>query len=281
MSKKKPPPPDDADDDLVQQIKQDMEPGPALPPDSPAAALAAIDEWNEQWLAIRDPDEPGSPKPLAVAAELGHLIERTNYLARWCETSGLDSTPLIQFAHDAQQTFFGLRPNLPSVPSGFWVLLDRLQFKLQPIQSQPAAGVPSDTSTAKREPISHEEAETLVDMYLKKHPAATAREVAKGVGIAVGRVPDIRAWRKVTAKRKAARPVKQKNAREFTKAMEQAIGKEADPATRIEVDDALWHRLIQEADQEDRAKLHTLTPAEKTELMWPNSSGHRRRGRRP
>jgi hypothetical protein len=266
MSKKKPLPPDDADDDLVKQIKQDMEPGPALPPDSPAAALAAIDEWNEQWLAIRDPDEPGPPKPLAVAAELDHLIERTNYLARWCETSGLDSTPLIQFAHDAQQTYFGLRSDLPSVPAGFWVLLDRLHFKLQPLQPPTVSGKSAPT-VAKREPISDDEAKALVKQFLKKNPTATVREVAAAVGIAVGRIPDMKEWREAYARRKAAKPVKPKKARELTKQMEQTIGKEADPATRIMVDDAIWQRLIEQADQQGRAKLHAMTATERADLI--------------
>jgi hypothetical protein len=272
MTKKNLPGSDEPAEDILKQVEQEMQPGPALPPESPAAALVAIDDWNEQWLAIRDPDDPAASKRLGLTAELEYLIERTNYLASWCESSGLDSSPLVQFAHDAQKTYFGIRPALPSIPAGVWVLLDRLKFKLQPLQTQPSAGGSSDTSGAKREPISPEDAEVLVEMYLKKHPAATAREVAKDVGIALGRLPEIRAWRKVTAKRKASRPVKPKKAREFTKRMEETIGKEANPGARIEVDDAIWQQLLEEADQTGRAKLHEMTKAERKEMI------HLRRG---
>jgi hypothetical protein len=273
MSKKKPLVSGDSEDDLVKQVTEEIAAGPALPLDTPAAALAAIDDWNEEWLAILDPPpeddvtEAVPPKKLALSSELERLIERTNYLARWCESSGLDSSPLVQFAQDVQGTYLGLRPTLPSVPTGFWVLLDRLKFKLQPVQSQPSVGSASVEPTAQRKPIPDPEAESLVEMFLKKKPGATAREVADGVGIALGRVPEMRAWRRVLAQRKAAKQVKPKKARQLSKRMEHTIGKEADPAKRIELEEAIWQRLLEEADEEGRANLHEMTKAAKAEMI--------------
>jgi hypothetical protein len=88
MSKKKPSVSGESEDKLVKQIKEEMAPAPALPPDSPAAVLAAIDELNEEWVALV---EDQSPKRFALADQLNQFIERTNYLAKWCESLGLNS----------------------------------------------------------------------------------------------------------------------------------------------------------------------------------------------
>lgn len=262
MSKnKKPPSADESENDLVKQITEEMLPGPALSPNDPAAALAAIDAWNDEWLAIV---ESQTPKKYALSKVLEEFIERTNYLARWCETLGLDSSALLQFAHDSNETYFAFRPTLPPVPSAVRILLDRLKFRLQPIEAQ---SPDHSTADAKNDPIPNDEANIKVRKYLEQHPTATTREIAKAVGIAHGRVTLMPAWKAEKVRRETNKVHTPKPARRLTKRMLNAVETGKDPAAIAEAREAAWEQILEKAGPQEMAKLKAMTPKEKAKLV--------------
>ena len=112
------------------------------PPDDPATALQTIDDWNETWVSICDTQDTNR---IVLTEELREFIEETNYLARWCESAGLDSSPLIEYAHNAWDTYYGFHPTLPHIPDALWVLLERLKYRLHPFQLRPFAEQTSAT----------------------------------------------------------------------------------------------------------------------------------------
>ncbi len=123
-----------------------------------------------------------------------------------------------------------------------------------------------ETSTRKM-PIPDDEANVLIRKFLDEHPPATARDVAKGVGIALGRVSEMPAWRAEHAKRKASRKPRPKRTRSLTKKMLKAIGREDDPATNLEAEDVAWQELLEKAKPQERANLHAMSKDEKARLI--------------
>lgn len=78
-----------------------------------------------------------------------------------------------------------------------------------------AAAKPSKRSDA----IPDDEANILIRKFLEQHPKATARDVAEGVGIALGRVSKMAAWRAEIGRRKAVKSPPKKTAIPLTKKM--------------------------------------------------------------
>ena len=174
-------------------IKSQFLDGPVPQPDDPATALQTIGDWNETWISIvRTQDR----KRIALSRELKEFIAETKYLARWCESVGLDSSPLIEYSHTARDTYYDFRPKLLPITDALWLVLERLEYRLQPFQLHPFAEQTTAIDEEHRQPIAADEANILVRDYLEKHPRATARDVANGVGIALGRVSDQPFWRR-------------------------------------------------------------------------------------
>jgi hypothetical protein len=247
---------------ILKQVADYALPGPQPPPDDPAVALLAIDDWQDEWVVIFGNDRPNK---LFLSARLKKFIERTNYLARWCEKEGLDSSPLVEYAHDANSTYYGTHPTLPPTPDGLRVLLDRLKFKLQGVQPQ-SSGAEAQAKK-KRQPIPLDEADILVRDYLQQHPNASTKEVAKGVGIAAGSLPKLASWQAEQTRRRAARRAKPKAERRLSKNMEHVIGKESDPAAMLEVEDAARQMILEETDDKGRADFHSMGKAKQAELI--------------
>jgi hypothetical protein len=118
-----------------------------------------------------------------------------------------------------------------------------------------------------RRPLPDDEAEVEVRTFLEKHPHANARQVAEGVGIALGRVSGLAAWRSALGKRKANKRPGTKKPRPLTQKMVQAIGREDDPAARMEAEEAAWLHLIDQAKPPERAKLHAMPKEERARLI--------------
>jgi hypothetical protein len=247
-------------DKIIKQIREENLSTAVSALDDPATALTAIDDWGEEWLAIIQ--EQGA-KTFTFSKELILFIERTNYLAKWCESIGLDSSPLVQFAKNARETYFALRPTLPPVPDALWVLLDRLRFKLQPFKPKPS----TRQQGGAKQPIPDDEANIAVRNFLKQHPDATAREVAKGVGIALGRVSGLQAWRAEVGRRKANNIPAPKPERRLTRKKLAAIGKKDDPSARLVAEEAAWQRLLEDAKPDERARLFALSKDDKAKLI--------------
>ena len=86
----------------------------ALPANQQTAPIA---EWSERWLEIV---EQQTPDMFAFARELRDFGALTNYLASQCEALDMDSSPLLEFRGDCEQTYFGFIPTLPAVPAAVW-----------------------------------------------------------------------------------------------------------------------------------------------------------------
>jgi hypothetical protein len=249
----------------LDRIREEMSPGPAPPPEDPATALASIDDWTDAWISLVDAQDA---ETILLSVELSDLIERTNHLARWCESAGLDSTPLIEFSHAARDAYYAFRPTLPHIPDAVWVLLERLKYRLQPFTMRPITEQSAAIAEKRRKPIPKDEANLLVRDYLKNHPGATASQVAKAVGIAQGRLPLLMAWQVEMKSRKAKKPSAQKQPKALDRKMLESIGRTNDPSARMEAEEAAWQEII--AAAEARGKLMLLqdkTPEEKKALI--------------
>jgi hypothetical protein len=116
-------------------------------------------------------------------------------------------------------------------------------------------------------PIPEDEANLLVRKYLEQHPEATARQVAQAVGIALGRVPKLPAWRTELGRRKAKKASPKRATRPLTQKMLEVVGRKDDPVARIEAEEAAWQWLLEQAGPDERAKLHAMTTAERRRLI--------------
>lgn len=275
--------------ETIEQIRKDLlpQPSPTLSPDDPATALDSIDDWNETWLSLVDDQDS---KTIALSSELEGFIERTNYLARWCESVGLDSTALIEFSHAARDTYYAFRPSMPRIPDAVWVLLERVKYRLQPFTVRPVNETSPTTGEESREVVSKDEtntpieptsatgevtrrtipkdeAEFLVGDFLKKNPGATASQVASGVGIAQGRLPGLASWRAEQGRRKASRMTTPKTIRRLTKKMAESIGRTNDPSAHLETREVAWEEMVARAGPREKIKLLSLTKEERSSLI--------------
>jgi hypothetical protein len=117
--------------------------------------------------------------------------------------------------------------------------------------------------------IPKDEANIIVRDFLKDNPDATARQVAKGCQIAVGRVSGLPAWRAHQVNKKgSARTRTPKEDRRLTSKMLHVIGKEADPAEKMDKEEAAWRYLLENArTDEERARLNSMSRDEKANAI--------------
>lgn len=127
----------------------------------------------------------------------------------------------------------------------------------------------SDAATPKKQhAIAADEANELARKYLADHPDASARQVAEAVGIALGRISRLPAWRAVYGRRQAQKPVPKKKAdRELTPKMLESIGRKDDGPGRVDAEDAVWQKLLEKASPDERARLHAKSKDERRRLI--------------
>ena len=89
--------------------------------------------------------------------------------------------------------------------------------------------------------------------FLKKHPNAKARQLAKGIGCALGMVSKLPAWKAVQERRQKERGPKCPRAVELTPKLEKTIGQDADEL----------QRLIDDQKQQGMTDGSLLKPSEK------------------
>jgi len=232
------------------------------------------DYWWDAYIEIAEAQDR---ECFALSDQLDDFIRSTESLAQTAEGFGLDSTPLVRFLHDARLFYNKIQGDrLPVADEAVQVLIDRLKFKLQghqPVVAMPLSAV-SPPATAnpqqsdqKRKPLPEDEANLLVRKYLEEHPQATIREVARDVDIATGRVSKLPAWRAEFGRRKANKEVAKKSTRPLTNKMLQSIGKGDDPAARLEAEETVWQRLLEEAAPNERANLHAMPREQRAKLV--------------
>lgn len=225
-------------------------------------------KWWEDYVEIVATQDDGEEVSTAKVAAFLQLTER---LAQAVVDLDLDPTPLNQFRQNAEGCYFGVQERLPAAGEAVHLLLDRLRQELTRRQRQAAQGAPvphpRDQATKGRQPIPDDEANLLVRKYLEKHPQAGAREVAEAVGIALGRVSKLSAWRAEQGRRKANKELPKKGTRPLTKKMLNAIGKEDDPSAKMEAEEAVWRKILEEASPEGRAELHAMSAEKRREMI--------------
>jgi hypothetical protein len=134
----------------------------------------------------------------------------------------------------------------------------------------------SEEEGVRRQPVSNEEANIRARGILRKNPNATARMVAGGAGIALGRVPKLPAWQARPDKegRQNGQGARLKKHR-LTDKMLARMGVTDDPVARLEAeeaagidsDEATWRYLLENATQEERSRLNALTHEERRGLI--------------
>jgi hypothetical protein len=115
--------------------------------------------------------------------------------------------------------------------------------------------------------IPDDEANILVRKFLEQNPKASARDVAKAVGIALGRVSDLPAWRAEVGRRQAAKTPPKKTPMPLTKKMTESIKRGDDPAAVAMAREAAWQRLIEAATGDKKAELFAMTKEQKDRLI--------------
>jgi hypothetical protein len=118
-----------------------------------------------------------------------------------------------------------------------------------------------------RGPIPADEANLLAGKFLKQNPEADSRELAKGIGIALGRVSKLPAWRAVNARRSVAKLPLKKTPLPLTKKMIESIERGEDPAVIVEAREAAWRKLIETASADKRAELFAMTKEQQNKLI--------------
>lgn len=109
-----------------------------------------------------------------------------------------------------------------------------------------------------------------INQYLDQHPGAPIRDVAKAVDLSTGKVSKLDAWQREMDRRKVAKKPAKKDNRHLTRRMLACIGKKDnmdDVDARIDADDAAWRRIMEQADEKERAKLNAMTIEERRRLI--------------
>ena len=208
------------------------------------------DEWNIVC-AIEKGDEAKDAKARASRA-----TRNAFRVLDWWDVPGRPSRPLPPATlADAKRQLTDLIDQIEKKHASGW-------------KPSPEKAKPTKPSKGKAEVIPDDEADARAKQYLKKHPTAKTRELAKGIGIALGRVSKLPAWRAELGRRKAKKPPSSKHTIPLTKQMLASIPHEEDPAKIAMIREATWQRLVDEAKSEDdRAKLFTLDSTERGKLI--------------
>src|SRR5262249_26767181 len=109
-----------------------------------------------------------------------------------------------------------------------------------------------------------------IKKYLDQHPGAPIRDVAEAVDLSTGKVCGMDAWRREMARRNAAKKPAKKDALPLTREMLACIGKEDcmdDVDARIDAEERVWQRLVEEADEQRLDELFTLSKEQKKAVI--------------
>jgi hypothetical protein len=121
------------------------------------------------------------------------------------------------------------------------------------------------------------EVNLLVHKYLSQNPGVGVRKVAEAVGFSIGTVQKTEAWRLTMGRRKAAKKPAKKDPMPLTVDMLACIGKEDDMDdvdARIDAEERVWRRLLEEADEQRRAELHSMNAQQKRQIIEAASKHH-------
>jgi hypothetical protein len=163
----------------------------------------------------------------------------------------------------------GTAPKVVHLFSPFWqirqVVPRQLTSPAPPAETENVIPQEADVLPTKKTPVPRDEANISVRLHSKKNPNATVREMAKAIGIAQGRFSQLPAWIAHLVRKKKTEEERQSSPKtvRLTKAILDNIGAKSEVGAGIELEEAAWRHLLENANDDERAKLHALKPAEK------------------
>jgi hypothetical protein len=232
-------------------------------PIQPVDTLPDLAEWlSFQWRLVKAGELAGD---MAKAGTLRDAMKSIRNVFRVLEWLGLEDRPErplpASTLEEAKQRIDELERWVRRKHKSGW----KPSKKPTAPAKASAAAKPGKRSDA----IPDDEANILIRKFLEQHPKATARDVAEGVGIALGRVSKMAAWRAEFGRRKAAKSPPKKTPIPLTKKMTETIKRGDDPAKVAELREQVWNKIIDAAESKrsELERLHAMTTAEKERLI--------------
>jgi hypothetical protein len=232
------------------------------PPLQAITGLADLAGWlNDQWISTLATEMGGEAYKTDALEQAARAVRNGYRVLAWL---GMDDRPERPFPAEtlavAKQQFDALECWVKQMVKDGWT---------PPEPSQPEEASPDTTGKRrKRNDFPNKyQINLLIDHFLSQHPDAPIRDVVMAVELSQGTVQQSEAWQREMARRKAAKEPNKRNARPLTRKMLQSIGRNDDPAARLEIEDAIWRRIIEEADSQKRSELHGLNPDQKRQLI--------------
>lgn len=266
-------PEDDPRHEQVQAILAEYEAAttvkPALPPDweghqptEDVSTLPGLANWlGFQWSLIKGWELAGDKAKPGALRDAAKAIRNAFRVLVWLGVNDRPERPLPpDTLEEAKRQIDQLQRWVREKHNSGW------KPTPQPAQPQAAPKV-AKTGQKRSEVVPDDVADLRIEAFLKEHPKATAKQVAKAVGIAQGRVPKMASWRAEMGRRKAAKQPAKAKQRPLTKKMLAAAEAGDDPAQIAEAREAAWQRVIEEADEERRAELHALSREQRDMLI--------------
>ena len=139
------------------------------------------------------------------------------------------------------------------------------------------AASPRATAKKRSEIPDDDELNLLIKRHLKQNPRASIRDVSDAIGISIGKVNKLEAWRLEMARRKSERTPASREHRQLNDKILASVGKDDDPAKKVLEDEAIWQWLLEQASPKERAELHMKSDAEKVEIIELSRETYKRR----
>ena len=127
--------------------------------------------------------------------------------------------------------------------------------------------IEGESNPQRRSILDNNEADAIVKAHLKKRPNATIREISAATNISQGRIAKLDAWRRIMNERNATRPAPKRSERPLTPKMLTSIGTRNNPNAHRISDDEVFRMMIEAAEPDERAELHSRSPSERASLI--------------
>ena len=235
------------------------------PPLRAMQALADLDAWlNEQWSFTLSTELGGEAYKADALEQAARAVRNGFRVLAWLGVEDRPERPLLA------ETLAVAKEQLDALER--WVRQKVKEGWTPTKSSQPEDASPDPTSKRRKRVKAPDDYEVniLIKRYLDQHPKATIRDVAGEMDLSTGKVSEMDAWRREMARRKAAKRPAKKDSRPLTGEMLACIRKEDsmdDVDARIDAEEAVWRRLIEQADEQKRAELFAMTKQQKKALI--------------
>ena len=237
------------------------------PPLQAITHLADLDDWlKDQWNSTRATEMGGDSYKTAALEQAARAVRNGFRALKWL---GMDERPERPLPAD---TLDLAKQQLDDLER--WVHQKLKDGWTPPEPRQPDNAEVTPATTIKRrkrtEYPDEYEVNVRINQYLAQHPSDSIRRVAEAVELSVGKVQQTDAWRREMARRRTTKKPAKKEARPLTRRMLASIGKEDninDIDGRIDAEDAIWRRIMEEADDEKRIELHLMNADQRRRLI--------------